>query len=180
MLQDFFNFVIETAASILGNALLLSFWIHAVKVQPPQPIGYFVDNVSSRVTKPLRRFFPDLCGYDCSSLMGAVLVAIISIFLELSIKANLDISLIFGLSALLFFQWSFYGLIASLLIEAAFSWISPNAYFLPFIGALNKPLLLFIRKVIPLIGNIDISLLVALILLRATHHLISHLIISII
>jgi len=180
MLQDFFNLIVETIASILGNVLLLRFWMHVIKVQPPQQITYLIINLSNRVIRPLRRFLPDLYGYDCSGLMGAMLVAIISISLELGVRSNIDISLILSLATLLFLQWVFYGLIVLLLIEAALSWISPNSSLAPFVKALNEPLLLPARKVIPLIGNIDLSFVVVLIFLRAIYHLISHLIISII
>ena len=46
----------------------------------------------------------------------------------------------------------------------------------PFVAALTEPLLAPIRRVVPLIGNIDLSPLVALVLLRIGLHLTSYLI----
>jgi YggT family protein len=53
-----------------------------------------------------------------------------------------------------------------LVIEAIFSWINPHAPLAPFVRALNEPILRPLRKVVPLVGNLDLSLLVALILLQ--------------
>jgi YggT family protein len=65
-----------------------------------------------------------------------------------------------------FLQWIIYGFIALLIIEAVFSWINPHAPLAPFVRALNEPLLRPLRRVVPLIGSLDLSLLVALILLQ--------------
>jgi YggT family protein len=63
-----------------------------------------------------------------------------------------------------------------ILIGAVFSWVNPHAPLAPFIQALNEPILNPIRKVIPLIGNIDLSPLVALVLLRICLQLTSYVI----
>jgi YggT family protein len=127
----------------------------------------------------MRRLLPGVGGYDWASLIGAVVVAVICILLELGVRSALSASLIFSLSALLFFQWVFYGLIALLIIEAIFSWVNPNAPLAPFVRALNEPLLRPLRRIIPLIGNIDLSPLAALILLRVVHQLVIYLIMSV-
>jgi YggT family protein len=55
---------------------------------------------------------------------------------------------------------------ALLIIDVIFSWVNPNAPLAPFVSALNYPLLRPIRRVVPLIGGIDFSVLVALLLLQ--------------
>jgi YggT family protein len=65
-----------------------------------------------------------------------------------------------------FLNWIIYGFIALLIIEVVFSWINPHAPLAPFIHALNDPLLRPLRRVIPPIGGIDLTVLVALILLQ--------------
>ncbi|WP_211453366.1 YggT family protein [Collimonas antrihumi] len=178
MLQNIFTLIIETIASVLGGVLLLRFWIQAVRVRPPQQLAQFIFTLSDWAVRPMRRLLPGLGGYDWASLIGAVLVAVVCILLELGVRSALSATLIFSLSALLFFQWVFYGLIALLIIEAIFSWVNPNAPLAPFVRALNEPLLRPLRRIIPLIGNIDLSPLAALILLRVVHQLVNYLIMS--
>lgn len=176
VLQNIFSLIIETIASVLGGVLLLRFWIQAVRVRPPQQLAQFIFTLSDWAVKPLRRLLPGVGGYDWASLIGAVLVAVVCILLELGVRSAFNASLIFSLSALLFFQWVFYGLIALLIIEAVFSWVNPNAPLAPFVRALNEPLLRPLRRIIPLIGSVDLSPLAALILLRVVHQLVIYLI----
>ncbi len=178
VLQNIFTLIIETIASVLGGVLLLRFWIQAVRVRPPQQLAQFIFTLSDWAVRPMRRLLPGVGGYDWASLIGALLVAVICILLELGVRSALNATLIFSLSALLFFQWVFYGLIALLIIEAIFSWVNPNAPLAPFVRALNEPLLRPLRRIIPLIGNIDLSPLAALILLRVVHQLVIYLIMS--
>lgn len=176
VLQNIFSLIIETIASVLGGVLLLRFWIQAVRVRPPQQLAQFIFTLSDWAVKPLRRLLPGVGGYDWASLIAAVLVAVVCILLELGVRSAFNASLIFSLSALLFFQWVFYGLIALLIIEAIFSWVNPNAPLAPFVRALNEPLLRPLRRIIPLVGSVDLSPLVALILLRVVHQLVIYLI----
>jgi YggT family protein len=65
-----------------------------------------------------------------------------------------------------FLTWILYGFMALLIIEAIFSWVNPNAPLAPFVHALNQPLLRPIRRVVKPIGGMDLSVLVALVLIQ--------------
>lgn len=180
MLQNIFALIIETIASVLGGVLLLRFWIQVVRVRPPQQLAQFVFTLSDWLVRPMRRILPGLGGCDWASLIGAALVAILCILLQLMARPVLNVSMVVTLSALLFAQWIFYGLMALLIVEAIFSWVNPQAPLAPFVRTLNEPLLHPLRRIIPLIGNIDLSPLVALILLRIMHQLVNSLIVQLI
>jgi YggT family protein len=55
---------------------------------------------------------------------------------------------------------------ATLILEAVFSWVNPHAPLAPFVRALNDPLLRPLRRIIPPLGGVDLSPLVLLILLQ--------------
>jgi uncharacterized protein YggT (Ycf19 family) len=59
-------------------------------------------------------------------------------------------------------DWIIYGFMGLLILEVIFSWINPDAPLAPFVRALNDPLLRPMRRVIPPVGGIDLSVLVAL------------------
>jgi YggT family protein len=59
-----------------------------------------------------------------------------------------------------------FGFMVLLIIEAIFSWVNPQAPLAPFVRALNEPVLRPVRRIVPLIGGLDLSLLAALILLQ--------------
>jgi YggT family protein len=83
------------------------------------------------------------------------------------------------LSLLRFFEWVLYGFMGLIIIEAVFSWVNPHAPMAPFIRALNEPILRPLRRIVPLIGNVDLSPLVALILLQIALRLVTAFITSI-
>jgi YggT family protein len=68
-------------------------------------------------------------------------------------------------------SWIIYGFMGLLIIEVIFSWVNPYAPLAPFVRALNDPLLRPIRRVLPAIGGIDFSVLVAILLLQIIQYL---------
>jgi YggT family protein len=156
--------IIDTAASVLGGVLLLRFWMQAIRVRPPAQVAQFTFTLTDWLVRPMRRLVPGVGGFDWASLIGAFLVVLLanSIMLIAGWPAE---AIILG-ALFRFLNWIIYGFMALLIIEAVFSWINPHAPLAPFIHALNDPLLRPLRRVIPPIGGIDLTVLVALILLQ--------------
>ena len=164
MLVTILKLIVDAIAVLLGSALLLRFWMQAIRVRPPAQVAQFTFQLSDWLVRPLRRVVPGMGGYDWASLIGAFLIVLLasSVFF----LAGWPVQLVLLVACERFLSWILYGFMALLVIEVIFSWINPNAPLAPFIRALNEPLLRPIRKVVPLIGNLDLSVLVALILLQ--------------
>jgi YggT family protein len=161
---DIVRLIVDTVAGLLGGVLLLRFWMQAIRVRPPASVAQFTFQLSDWLVRPLRRIVPGVGGYDWASLIGAFLIVILATSILFVAGASAELV---GLLALRrFLQWIIYGFMFLLVIEAVFSWINPHAPLAPFVRALNEPLLRPIRRVVPLVGNLDLSLLVALILLQ--------------
>lgn len=156
--------IVDTVATILGGILLLRFWMQAIRVRPPASVAQFTFTLSDWLVRPLRRIVPGVGGYDWASLIGAFLVVLLATSVVLITGASGEA--MFLLALYRFLTWIIYGFIALLIIEAIFSWVNPHAPLAPFVRALNDPLLRPLRRVVPLIGGLDLSLLVALILLQ--------------
>jgi YggT family protein len=156
--------IIDTVASVLGGVLLLRFWMQAIRVRPPAQVAQFTFTLTDWLVRPMRRLVPGVGGFDWASLLGAFIVVLLanSIMLIAGWPAE---AIILG-ALFRFLNWIIYGFMALLIIEAVFSWINPHAPLAPFIHALNDPLLRPLRRVIPPIGGIDLTVLVALILLQ--------------
>ncbi len=156
--------IVDTIAGLLGAVLLLRFWMQAIRVRPPSSVAQFTFQLSDWLVRPLRRLVPGVGGYDWASLIGAFLI----VFLATSVLfiAGVPAQTVLLMALHRFLQWILYGFMALLVIEAIFSWINPHAPLAPFVRALNEPLLNPLRRVVPLVGNLDLSLLVALILLQ--------------
>jgi YggT family protein len=156
--------IVDTVATILGGILLLRFWMQAIRVRPPASVAQFTFTLTDWLVRPLRRIVPGVGGYDWASLIGAFLVVLLATSIVLI--AGVSGEAMFLLALYRFFTWIIYGFIALLIIEAIFSWVNPHAPLAPFVRALNDPLLRPLRRVVPLVGGLDLSLLVALILLQ--------------
>lgn len=175
LLLNILQYIIDTAATVLGGALLLRFWMQAIRVRPPSSVAQFVFTLTDWLVKPLRRIMPGIGGYDWASLVGAFLIVVLASSLLLVVGFDMQMVLLHAL--LRFLNWIIYGFMALLIIEAIFSWINPHAPLAPFVHALNEPLLRPVRKVVPPLGGLDLSVLVVLVLLQIAQLIISRVII---
>lgn len=163
MLSSIFNLILDTVAVILGATLLIRFWSQVVRVRPPNQIGQFIFAVTDWLVLPLRRILPGSGGYDWASFIGAILVILVATTIKMALFGSLMLQLIVLASLIRLTEWIIYGFIILILIEAVFSWVNPHAPLAPFVRSLNEPLLRPLRRMVPLIGGIDFSPLVALI-----------------
>ncbi|MGG7604486.1 YggT family protein [Massilia sp. BKSP1R2A-1] len=158
------QFIVDIVAGLLGGLLLLRFWMQAIRVRPPQQIGQFTFTLTDWLVLPLRRILPGVGGYDWASLIGAFLMVLIASSIVLIVGADWHAVLVGALYR--FLNWILYGFMALLIIDAVFSWVNPHAPLAPFVHAMNTPILRPIRRVVPPIGGIDLSVLVALVLIQ--------------
>lgn len=156
--------IVDTIAVLLGGVLLLRFWMQAIRVRPPSSVAQFTFQLSDWLVRPMRRIVPGVGGYDWASLLGAFLIVLLATSVRLLAGFPFEAVLLIALHR--FLQWILYGFMILLVIEAIFSWVNPHAPLAPFVRAMNEPLLRPLRRVVPLIGNLDLSLLVALVLLQ--------------
>jgi YggT family protein len=161
--------IVDTVAGVLGGTLLLRFWMQVIRVRPPASVGQFTFTLSDWLVRPLRRIVPGMGGYDWASLIGAFLVVLAAS--SLMLLAGVSGQFVLMAALLRFLNWIIYGFMGLLIIEVIFSWVNPYAPLAPFVRALNEPLLRPIRRVVPAIGGIDFSVLVAFILLQIIQYL---------
>jgi YggT family protein len=161
--------IVDTAAGVVGGVLLLRFWMQVIRVRPPASIAQFTFTLTDWLVRPLRRILPGVGGYDWASLIGAFLIVLVASSVLLLAGATGQGVVLYALFR--FLNWIIYGFMGLLIIEVIFSWINPHAPLAPFVHALNAPLLRPLRRVIPPVGGLDLSVLAALILLQIAQYL---------
>lgn len=166
MLTSILGLIVDTVAAILGGVLLLRFWMQVVRVRPPAALAQFTFTLTDWLVRPLRRLLPGVGGYDWASLIAACLVIVVAVSIDLAMTSRLVPQFLVLVSLMRACEWVIYGFIGLIIIEAIFSWVNPHAPLAPFIRALNDPLLRPLRRVIPPLGGIDLTPLVALLLLQ--------------
>ncbi len=166
MVQSIFNLVIDTAATIIAGLLLFRFWMQAVRVRPPFALGQFIFRLTDWLVLPLRRMLPGVAGYDWASLLGAFLVILASMAIQLGVRSAFAIEPWLLLSLLSLVHAIAYGFIGLIFLEVILSWVNPNAPIAPTVNALTEPVLRPFRRVLPTIGGIDLSPILAFLALR--------------
>jgi YggT family protein len=148
---------------------LLRFWMQLIRVRPPSSVAQFTFTLSDWLVRPLRRIVPGMGGYDWASLLGAFLVVLAATSILMLVGTSGQAVVLIALVRLL--DWILHGFMGLLIIEVIFSWVNPHAPLAPFIRALNDPLLRPLRRVIPPVGGLDMSVLVAFILIQIAQFL---------
>jgi YggT family protein len=161
--------IVDTVAGVIGGVLLLRFWMQVTRVRPPASIAQFTFTLTDWLVRPLRRVLPGVGGYDWASLIGAFLIVLLASTVMLLAGLSGQGVVLYALFR--FLNWIIYGFMGLLIIEVIFSWINPHAPLAPFVHALNDPLLRPLRRVIPPVGGLDLTVLVALILLQIVQYL---------
>ncbi|MDO8651408.1 MAG: YggT family protein [Undibacterium sp.] len=175
MLHGIFTFVVDTVAGLFAGFLLLRFWMQAQRVRPPAGLAQSIFQITDWLVHPIRRLIPGFGGYDWASLIATFLVALLSMLINFWLLSAVSFPLIMLLAVFKMLQWILYGFMALLVLEAVFSWVNPHAPFAPFIRTLNNPVLTPLRRLIPALGGIDFSPMIALIILQVLNRLLSEL-----
>lgn len=180
MLYSIFSLIVTTVASFLGGVLLLRFWMQAIRVRPPMSLAQFTYQLTDWMVHPLRKILPGVGGYDWASLVGALLIAMLSTVPEIWLLPQWSAQHMLPLALLRLVQWMLYGLMGLIFIGVIFSWVNPYAPLAPFIRALSEPIQRPLRRIIPPVGAIDLTPLVVLLLLQIALYVATALIVSLI
>jgi YggT family protein len=172
MLVQALIYVLETLVSLFALAALLRFFAQAFRASFRNPIAEFTLALTDWAVKPLRRVVPSIGGLDTASFLVAWLTLIVlwGVILGLTGYATMHNPLFWPVLAALalvkLIKLSLYLLMGVVFVQAALSWVSPYHPVRPFFDALCKPFLRPLQRVLPLIGGVDLSPLLLLIILQ--------------
>jgi YggT family protein len=180
MLLSLFTLIVGTVCDLLTFAFLARFAMQWVRAPFRNPLGRFVLAVTDWAVLPVRKLVPGLFGLDLASLLLAWLVqtAFISIVIGASgihdgaAATGFGIAMLSGLVETL--RLAIYLAMGVVIMSAVLSWVNPHAPIAPVFNQLAGPLLRPFQRLIPLIGGVDLSPLVALLLLQVTLKLLDH------
>lgn len=168
MFSEALLFLIDALLQPFAAVLLFRF--HAVWLRVPMrnPLGEFVLAITDFIVLPLRRRLPPVAGLDSATLLLAFGFEFIYLAAFIGLQGY-DYA-VFPLPGLLFWtlvkllKLSLYLLMLSLVVEAILSWVNPHTPLAPLLVAVNRPFVQPLRQRMPLLGGIDLSILVLLLL----------------
>lgn len=167
MLNQIITFLLDVAGGLLTGACLLRLYMQMQRVPFTNPVGKLVFALSDWIVMPLRRVIPPTGRWDVSSLAAALLVQVAQyLLLWLFMGAGAGLAwlpwlVVFGVARV-----AVSGLIGLLIVYAVLSWVQTRSPLFDVLTRLCEPVLRPIRRIVPLVGGVDLSPLVALVLLQ--------------
>jgi YggT family protein len=178
MLIRILSFLLETIFFLLSAAALLRAWMNWVRVNMSAQPGSFVMALTDWLVKPLRRALPRSLAQsrvDWASVIAAAVLALAYALLWALLSGvllgALDVAPLVLLTLLSFalkmlVRVALQTLFILVLGFAILSWIQPGSPAYALLGRLTDPVLAPLRRVIPVVGGVDISALVLIVLLQ--------------
>ncbi len=178
MFHQIISFLLDVAAGLLGGACLLRLYMQQQRVPFGNPVGSLVFALTDWLVLPLRRLVPAVGRWDLASLVGAFLLELMQ-FVVLWLLAGagggsfalLPVLAVFGLVRLVI-----SGLTGLLIVYAILSWMQGHSS--PLFGVIDRlcaPPLKPLRRLIPMVGGMDLSPLALLVLLQVAAIVLGHL-----
>ncbi|WP_166361337.1 YggT family protein [Pseudomonas akapageensis] len=163
-------YVLQTLGSLFLLIVLLRFVLQLVRADFYNPLSQFAVRATQPLLKPLRRIIPSLFGLDMSSLLLAILVQMLVMGLTLLLAygttgnpLQLLVWSIIGVTAL-FLKIFFFALIISVIL----SWVAPGSHNpgAELVNQICEPALVPFRRILPNLGGLDISPILAFMVLK--------------
>jgi YggT family protein len=159
-------FLVETLTSLLATACLLRALAWRLQLSARNPISQFLIAVTDWMVKPLRRALPASRSTDWGSILAAVLIALILALAWTLVFAHSRAPAFGGvvlLAAYWLVKWSLYLLMGLVILHAVLSWVNPHAPVAPVLDQLTRPFLAPLRRLIPLVGGVDLTPLILIV-----------------
>lgn len=176
MLFQIISFLLEVASGLLTGACLLRLYMQLQRVSFANPVGRLVFALSDWLVLPLRRLVPTAGRWDLSCLVAAFLLQLVQyLLLWLMLGAGMGVAWLPWMAVFSLVRVAVSGVMGLLIVYAVLSWMQTRSPIADVIGRLSEPLLRPVRRVLPLVGGMDLSPLVVLVLLQVLSIVLGHL-----
>ncbi|MEJ6024051.1 YggT family protein [Ramlibacter sp. PS4R-6] len=155
------TFLLDVVAGLIGGACLLRLYMQWQRIPFSNPLGRFVFAITDWIVLPLRKVLPAVRKFDTASFVAVVLVELAEFTLLWLISGRpggpeiLLVLTLFGVIRL-----TISAVIGLMIVYAVLSWVQNDSVLSDLIDRLAAPLLRPIRKIVPLMGGVDLSPLV--------------------
>jgi YggT family protein len=167
MAYQILSFLLDVAVGLLGGACLLRLYMQQQRVSFNNPVGRFVFALTDWLVLPLRRILPSIGRWDTASLVGAFLLELVQFGLLWLLAGRAASAAVVPLLALFgLLRLAVSALTVLVIVYAIASWVRADSPILDVIERLCAPLLRPWRRLIPLVGGIDLSPLAFLVALQ--------------
>ena len=158
--------------------LVLRVWLQAVRADFYNPFSQFVVKATNPIVVPFRRLVPGFAGLDMATILVAFVIACLKYFALAAIQGQaIDATSVLFIGLLFLIKQTGTLLFMIMLVMALMSWVvqSQSPAQMVF-HQLTEPFLRPIRRILPDMGGIDLSVIVAFLILNVINILIGNII----
>lgn len=171
MIAGALGFLLQTLGNLFVIAVLLRFMMQLFRVPFRNPFAQFIVAITDFAVKPLRRVVPGLLGLDWACLLLAWLVELAVVTagywlddFPFALAGARVWPVMMGLAVVRLLSLAVYMIIGLTLVRAVLSWVNTNTPLMPVVYELTEPFLRPLRRIVPMVSNVDLTPLVLFIL----------------
>ncbi|MDO9221691.1 MAG: YggT family protein [Thiobacillus sp.] len=164
-------FLIQTFGNLFVIAVLLRFMMQLFRVPFRNPFAQFIVALTDFAVKPLRRVVPGFLGLDWACLLLALLVELAVVTagywlndFPFALAGGKVWPVMLGLAGVRLLSLTVYMIIGLTLARAVLSWVNSNSPLMPVVYELSEPFLRPLRRIVPMVANVDLTPIVLFIL----------------
>ncbi|WP_337878890.1 YggT family protein [Rheinheimera sp.] len=163
-MTDALFFLVSTLIKLYLMVVVLRLWLQAARADFYNPFSQFIVKATNPAVIPLRRFLPSLGGFDTGTWLLAFVICLLHVSLTQLFQMGQLYVIYLPLGALVLLVTEILQLVFwVLVIRALLSWFSQGRNPMELVlMQLTEPLLRPVRRVIPSLGGLDLSVLVVL------------------
>jgi len=170
MIENGLDFLLHTLLGLFVLTVMLRFYMQLTNAPFRNPFSQAVVSITNFAVIPIRRIIPSWGKIDLSTLILAFLIQFLLEFASLWIHdfpimvadGSAWLALL-GLAFIGIAKLSVYIFLYATIAQAILSWVNPHTPIGPVLDALTRPILMPIRRIVPMSGGMDFSPLVAFI-----------------
>ena len=178
MLFQIVSLLLEVVVGLVAGTCLLRFYMQQQAIplsSRSNPLGRFVFALTDWIVLPLRRALPNSGRMDAASLLAAFLLELLQygvLWMLSGGHSSLVAVLLLALFGLV--RLTISGLSGLVMVYAILSWMPARSPLYDMLERLVNPPLVPIRRALPLIGGVDLSPLVLLLMLQVAVIVLGH------
>jgi YggT family protein len=171
MLYQIVSLLLEVVGGLLTGTCLLRLYMQhqriPMSVRSGNPMGKFIFALTDWLVLPLRRVVPSVGNWDLASLVGAYLLQLVQFtLLWLLIGGGAGLVSVAVLAVFGVVRMALSGLTGLVIVYAVLSWVQTQSFLSDLLDRLITPVLSPVRRMVPLVGGVDLSPLVLLVILQ--------------
>ncbi len=160
-----FQFLITTIFDIFAFIVMLRFIMQYTRASFDNPVGDLIVRATNPVLMPLRKVIPGIGGHDIAALVLVFLILLVKFILLTAIGGATWVAAL-PLALLGVLGTAIDVFLICIIVKVILSWVTPGGHALSgLLHSVTAPILNPVQKILPPLNGLDLSPLVAILLL---------------